>query len=428
MRELERERNGNRRELPALALDRRGTGRQRAAARGRDAGLEVAARRSLRRRRRRLRRRRGGAALRSRRRDRGRLRGDRRDADSLRFVGHTSGATGAEPLRAAAAAGPRHLRPAPAADDPRRRLGHPRRAPARSAAPTEAALELAATLAERARHASLRAPEDSRAAYHAAAAIASNFLVALRSRPPSCSSAAGDRGRARAAGAARPAQRRQLGRARRCGADRPDRPRRRGDGRAPPRGDRRARPGAGAALPGARRAHPRPGGRSAQETAHEDRAHQGGAAGGARRRRAARAARSASCRRWAPCTTATSRCCGRRASRVRRRRHEPVRQPGPVRPGEDLDRYPRDEAPRRASSPRQTGVDLIYAPARERGLPGRASPPRSRSRASPRSSAAIPSGAGPSTSAASRRSSPSSSTRSSPTSPTSARRTPSRRS
>ena len=47
-------------------------------------------------------------------------------------------------------------------------------------------------------------------------------------------------------------------------------------------------------------------------------------------------------------------------------------------PGEDLDAYPRDEA-RDAELAEAEGVDLVYAPAAGRGLPGRASRPRSRS-------------------------------------------------
>ena len=47
-------------------------------------------------------------------------------------------------------------------------------------------------------------------------------------------------------------------------------------------------------------------------------------------------------------------------------------------PGEDLDRYPRDEE-RDLRLAAEAGADLVYAPAGRGGLPGRASPPRSRS-------------------------------------------------
>ena len=49
-------------------------------------------------------------------------------------------------------------------------------------------------------------------------------------------------------------------------------------------------------------------------------------------------------------------------------------------PGEDLDRYPRDEE-RDLRLAAEAGVDLVYAPAGRGGLPARASPPRSRSAA-----------------------------------------------
>ena len=95
-------------------------------------------------------------------------------------------------------------------------------------------------------------------------------------------------------------------------------------------------------------------------------------------------------------------------------------------PGEDLDRYPRDEE-RDLRLAAEAGVDFVYAPPVEEVYPeGFATHvevdgelterPRRRSRRA----------AAPSTSAASPPSSPSSSTRSGPTSPTSARRTRSR--
>ncbi len=91
-------------------------------------------------------------------------------------------------------------------------------------------------------------------------------------------------------------------------------------------------------------------------------------------------------------------------------------------PGEDLDRYPRDEA-RDVRLAEEAGVDLLYAPPVEEVYPDGFVDPRSRSRALPRFSAAIRLGADPSTFAASPRWSPSSSTPFSPTSPTSAART-----
>ena len=95
-------------------------------------------------------------------------------------------------------------------------------------------------------------------------------------------------------------------------------------------------------------------------------------------------------------------------------------------PGEDLDRYPRDEE-RDLRLAAEAGVDLVYAPAGRGGLPrGLRHRGRGRRRPDRGPLTATPPGAAPSTSAASPPSSPSSSTRSAPTSPTSARRTPSR--
>ena len=102
-----------------------------------------------------------------------------------------------------------------------------------------------------------RSPRSDRAAYHAAAAIASNFLVALEESAASCSSGAGVEDarellaplvlRTAANWAERGAER----------AHRADRPRRRGDGRRATSRRSRDRARARATLRGARRAHPR---------------------------------------------------------------------------------------------------------------------------------------------------------------------------
>ena len=69
-------------------------------------------------------------------------------------------------------------------------------------------------------------------------------------------------------------------------------------------------------------------------------------------------------------------------------------------PGEDLDAYPRDER-RDAELAEQAGVDLVYAPARRRGVPaGLRDRGRGRRRRSPRCSTATRAGAAPTTSAA----------------------------
>jgi predicted short-subunit dehydrogenase-like oxidoreductase (DUF2520 family) len=99
--------------------------------------------------------------------------------ESLRFVGHTSGAVGAEPLAAAAGAGRAtfSLHPLQTIPDGDADL---RGAACAVSGSTPPALNLATELAERLGMHPFEVPEDSRAAYHAAAAIASNFLVALQ--------------------------------------------------------------------------------------------------------------------------------------------------------------------------------------------------------------------------------------------------------
>ena len=143
--------------------------------------------------------------------------------------------------------------------------------------------------------------------------------------------------------------------------------------------------------------------------------------------RAARSGRSASCPTMGYLHDGHVALLGGRAARLRRRRHEPVRQPGPVRARRGPRGLPARRRPRRGD--------------RRRG--------RRRPRLRPRGRGGLPEGfatavevegadRGPlrrpgaararSTSAASRPSSRSCSTSSAPTSPTSARRTPSRRS
>ncbi len=94
------------------------------------------------------------------------------------LVGHTSGATGLNALSAAESAGAStfSLHPlqtfANAETDPRG-------APCAVAGSTSEALGAAVALSERLGMKPFEVPESSRAAYHAAASIASNFLVAL---------------------------------------------------------------------------------------------------------------------------------------------------------------------------------------------------------------------------------------------------------
>jgi len=100
------------------------------------------------------------------------------DAPGLRFVGHTSGATGLEALgaattRGAAAFGLHPLQTI--TDDNPELIG----ASCAVSGSTPEAVALARSLAQRLGMRSHELPEERRAAYHAAASIASNFLVAL---------------------------------------------------------------------------------------------------------------------------------------------------------------------------------------------------------------------------------------------------------
>ena len=96
----------------------------------------------------------------------------------LRFVGHVSGATKLDALSAASAAGAAvfSLHPLQTIPDSRTDLVG---APCAIAGSTPDAVALAVGLAERLQMRPFEVPEDSRDAYHAAAAMASNLLVAL---------------------------------------------------------------------------------------------------------------------------------------------------------------------------------------------------------------------------------------------------------
>ncbi|MBA2521808.1 MAG: DUF2520 domain-containing protein [Solirubrobacterales bacterium] len=96
----------------------------------------------------------------------------------LRYVGHTSGASGLEVLSGAGAAGLAafSVHPLQTVPDEAARLGG---APAAVEGSSPAALAVARDLAIAIGLRPFELPENSRAAYHAAASMASNFLVAL---------------------------------------------------------------------------------------------------------------------------------------------------------------------------------------------------------------------------------------------------------
>jgi predicted short-subunit dehydrogenase-like oxidoreductase (DUF2520 family) len=111
-------------------------------------------------------------------------------APGIRFVGHSSGATTLSALSSAFAAGAEafSLHPLQTIPDAETDLTG---APAAVAGSSAAAVGLAHRIAETCRMVPFDVPEESRAAYHAAAAIASNFLVALESSAEELLAAAG---------------------------------------------------------------------------------------------------------------------------------------------------------------------------------------------------------------------------------------------
>ena len=272
------------------------------------------------------------------------------------FAGHTSGASTLAELKPLGEAGSAlfSIHPLQTVPDGDSDLTA---CPAAIAGSDGAALGFARELAERLGMRPFAVDDDDRAAYHAAAAIASNFLVALRGVGGRAARADRGRGRPRAARAARPAHRRQLVGARRRRAHRSDRPRRRGDGRAASGGASRGRPGAHRPLRGARRAHPRP-------------RRQGAAVNVARDKLELREALAAARRdgrtiglvptmgalhdgHLALLTAARERCDVVVMSLFV--------NPAQFGPGEDLEAYPRDEA-RDLELAAEAGVDLVFAP------------------------------------------------------------------
>ena len=111
-------------------------------------------------------------------------------------------------------------------------------APCAISASTPTAATSAHALAERLGMRPFDVPEEGRAAYHAAASMASNFLIALEESAAELMEAAGVPDAREVLAPLVLRTRCQLGRRRRGRAHRPDRPRRRGDRRAPPGGAR----------------------------------------------------------------------------------------------------------------------------------------------------------------------------------------------
>jgi predicted short-subunit dehydrogenase-like oxidoreductase (DUF2520 family) len=102
----------------------------------------------------------------------------RGDRHPLAYVGHTSGASTLDPLQAARAAGLGTFSVHPLQTIPTAQSSLTG-APAAVAGSDESALRIAESLASDAGMDPFEVPDSARAAYHAAASIASNFLIAL---------------------------------------------------------------------------------------------------------------------------------------------------------------------------------------------------------------------------------------------------------
>ena len=111
-------------------------------------------------------------------------------ASRLRFLGHTSGATGLGALERASQAGVEtfSVHPLQTVPDGETDLAG---VPAAVSGSSTAALELARSLTETLGMEPFVVPDEARAAYHAAASIASNFLVALEESAVDLLAAAG---------------------------------------------------------------------------------------------------------------------------------------------------------------------------------------------------------------------------------------------
>ena len=240
---------------------------------------------------------------------------------------HVAGASGLEVL--APVVGRRRSPPrrAPAADPARRGGGaraDPRARPSRSPPTTRRAARLGERLAHDVGGSPFRLADERRPLYHAAAVFASNYVVTAAGVAEELFREAGVPDPVAALLPLAPASLENVARLGPAdGAYRAGRPRRRRHRRAEPRGPARGRAARRRRL--RRAVPPRAGPRRARRAplARGPRRRRGGAvpldvirdaagfrAADRRARAAASARRRVSSRRWAPCTPATSRCCG----------------------------------------------------------------------------------------------------------------------
>ncbi len=158
--------------------------------------------------------------------------------------------------------------------------------------------------------------------------------------------------------------------------DRARRPRRRGDRRRQREAVAERAPELLALFDALTERHARAGAAARSRRRHEDRAHRRRAAGAPSPSRAAPAGTIGLVPTMGALHDGHLSLIAPRPRGVRRGRRVAVRQPDPVQRAADLDAYPRDEA-RDAALAAEAGVDFLFAPAVERGLPAPGSPPRS---------------------------------------------------
>ena len=239
--------------------------------------------------------------------------------------------------------------------------------------PARGRCALARELAERAGLRPFELAEATGAVYHAAASVASNFLVTLEAAAERLAPAAGV-DRELLAPLVRATVENWAALGPRASADRTGGPRRRGDGSAPARGGGRARPGA-ARRCSTRWPAPRASAWPPVEPAEGSRMRTVRTVAELRAALAPRAPRRADRSGWCPTMGALhdgpSVPDARGPGGVRRGGRVAVRQPDPVQRPRRPGGLPARRGARRRSWRPGTGVDFLFAPAGGRGVSGR---------------------------------------------------------